>query len=242
MKHILPFLLLFTAHWAGAQQQVLEILPNPNVSTFQVDLKDFWAEPIAPSRIKNLSDQTINLRWEREVMSAPAGWEFRVCDTIACYTSSVVSNVVFGGQPNLPVPILKKESTKLDLHVLPRGIEGCAEVRLKLTDATNPNNLLSSAVYKICVGSLTPVTEQENNQIRIFPNPASDYISMSRNTVVRQIWVSNILGKRIKSFNVSYPSRYDISDIPDGIYMVSLIDSKGSIFKTLRLSKRSPRA
>jgi hypothetical protein len=241
MKHILPYLFSFL-FLSLHGQSVLEILPNPHINTFQVDLKDFWAEPIAQSRIKNISDQTINLRWEREIVNAPAEWEFRICDTVACYTSSIISNVVLGGQPNIPIPLLKKESTKLDVHVLPRGVPGCAEIKMKISDATNPSNILSNAVYKLCVTSLTPVNESENNTIKVYPNPASDYFSLTRNSVIKQIRISNILGKNIRTYSTSFNGKYDISDLTDGIYMVSLIDSKGGIFKTIRLSKRSPRA
>lgn len=241
MKHILLILFILSLTSAVSGQKVLEIQPNPFESTFPVDLNDYWAEPIAHSRIKNVSESTINLRWEREIINAPAAWEFRICDTVACYTSSVLSNVVIGGQPNVPIPVPKNESTLLDLHVLPRGVVGCAEVRLKLSDASNPANILNTAVYKVCISSLTSTTEVDNNSLKIYPNPATNYISLSRNTAVRQLWISNILGKRVKTFLTSGNGRYDISELPDGIYMVSMVDAKGSIFKTVRLSKRIPR-
>ncbi len=241
MKHILLLLLFTTSSLTLLGQKALEVQPNPFEGTFQVDLNDYWAEPIAHSRIKNLSGSTINLRWEREIINAPAEWEFRICDTVACYTSSVLSNVIIGGQPNVPVPVQKNESTLLDVHVLPRGVAGCAEVRLKLSDATSPSTVINTAVYKICVSSLTSTTEADNGAIRLYPNPASNYISLSRNNTVRQMWVTNILGKRVKSFYSNGNGRYDISDIPDGIYLVSLVDAKGSILKTIRISKRSPR-
>lgn len=223
----------------------LEITPsNPVEVTFQVDLSDFWSEPIAHSRVTNKSANMLNLRWEREIIDAPIEWEYRICDTIACYPTSVNSNVVIGGQPNAPVPMPQNGSTLLDVHVLPRGAAGCGKVALHLSDATDPNTIIETITYNICIDPLSATIEPvDRNSLRIYPNPASDFIALTRNSMaVRQLWIHNILGKRIKTFYTVPNGRYDISDLPDGLYLVSMVDAQGKVIRTVRLSKRSLRA
>ena len=73
------------------------------------------------------------------------------------------------------------------------------------------------------------------------PNPTANAISITRNPYVKQLYVSNILGKRVKIFNAYSNGKYDLSDLPDGIYLVSMVDSNRKVIKTVRVSKRNVR-
>ncbi len=241
---LLPFLLLSISSTLFGQYD-LEITPsNPLEVSFQVDLSDFWAEPIAHTRVTNRSANILNLRWEREIIDAPVEWEYRICDTIACYPTSVSSNVVIGGQPNAPVPLPQDGSTLMDVHVLPRGVAGCGEVAIHLSDAADPHTVIETITYKICIDPISSTVEPvDRNSLRIYPNPASDFISLTRNSMaVRQLWIHNILGKRVKTIYTVPNGRYDISNLPDGLYLVSMVDAQGKVIRTVRLSKRSLRA
>lgn len=244
MKNALLILSFLISSFAAFAQSSLEIYPsNPVDYSFQIDLSDFWAEPIAHVSVTNRSTNILNLRWEREVIDAPVEWEYRICDTIACYPTSVTSNVVIGGQPNMPVPLAQDQHTLLDVHVLPRGVAGCGKVAIHLSDATDPNNIIETITYNICIDPITSVNEPfDRNKLRIYPNPTANFISLTRNTVVRQLWVHNILGKRVRTFHTSYNGHYDLSDLPDGLYLVSMVDAEGNVLKTVRVSKRSIRA
>ena len=141
------------------------------------------------------------------------------------------------------MPLAQNEHTLMDVHVLPRGVAGCGEIAVHLSDAADPNTVIETITYNICIDPLTAVNDQfDRNQIRIFPNPTSNFISLTKNTVVRQLWVHNILGKRVRTFNTSYNGRYDLTDLPDGLYLVSMVDAEGKVIKTVRVSKRSIRA
>ncbi|MFQ5448259.1 MAG: T9SS type A sorting domain-containing protein [Saprospiraceae bacterium] len=241
MKQLILLATFLVFSLCARAQWELELEPNPFEATFQVDLTDFWSEPIAHAHVTNKTDQLINLRWEREIISAPPEWEFRICDTNACYNTSTYTNVVVGGQPNVPVPLQLNEGSLLDLHVLPRMVAGCAEVNIKLSDAADPGNFLDTIVFNVCVDPLTAVSESEKSGLRIYPNPTANFISLTKNSAVRQLWISNILGKRVKTFYTTFNGKYDISTLPDGIYLVSMVDLQGNVMKTVRVSKRNPR-
>lgn len=248
MKHIiLPvFSTLFFAMSAVAQPS-LSIYPDPLSFTLQADLSDPFAEPIAHAYVINTSNQTIKLRWEISVVGAncPSAWKFKVCDDNQCYNSTVTTNVNLtpGSEPNVPVVLPPGDTSLMDVHINPIGTAGCCAVEIHLSDITDFNNpvAIEKAGYDICVSPLSAVTAAEKSRLRIYPNPTADYISLTKNDFVKQLWVTNILGRRIKSFTTSLNGKYDISELPDGIYLVSMIDAQYKIIKTVRVSKRNVR-
>ena len=75
-------------------------------------------------------------------------------------------------------------------------------------------------------------------QLKIFPNPATNYIELTSNSTVDQILIYNVVGKKMKSFPVKDDGKYNVSDLPHGMYLVQLIGTNKKIIKTQRLSKR----
>jgi len=76
-------------------------------------------------------------------------------------------------------------------------------------------------------------------KIKVYPNPASDYIKLNTKSNVDKIKVLNMVGKIIKHFNVIQTGeKYNISAIPNGLYLVQLLDSDGKVITTKRLNKR----
>lgn len=245
MKHILlSFFSLFFVTNLMAQPS-LSIYPDDLSYSLEADLSDLWVEPIAHSFVINTSNQTIKLRWEIKIVgtNCPADWKYKVCDKNQCYNSNVTTNVNFGGQPNVPVILAPGDTSIIDIHVNPTGVAGCCSVEIYLSDVTDINNpvALESPDYDICVTPLTAVTQAEKSSIRIYPNPTTDFITLTKNSFVKQLWVTNILGRRVKTFAASINGRYDISELPDGIYLVSMVDANSKIIKTLRVSKRNNR-
>ncbi len=74
--------------------------------------------------------------------------------------------------------------------------------------------------------------------ISIFPNPASDFIGLSDSENVKQLIVFNVVGRKMKSFMVSEGEKYNISELPKGMYLVQILDLNNKIITTQRLSKR----
>jgi hypothetical protein len=75
--------------------------------------------------------------------------------------------------------------------------------------------------------------------LKVFPNPTSDFIGLNDNDEVSQISIFNLVGKKMKTFNYSKGETYNVSDLPDGLYLVQLFSKQnGKIITTQRLSKR----
>lgn len=76
------------------------------------------------------------------------------------------------------------------------------------------------------------------NQVRLFPNPATEFVVLYDETnSVEQLIFFNIVGRQVKQFRVSEGMRYQLGDLPDGIYLVRMVSHQGNIIKTIRISK-----
>lgn len=76
-------------------------------------------------------------------------------------------------------------------------------------------------------------------KVSVFPNPATDFISINKDENIKQITVFSLVGKKLKTFEeVEKNERYDVSDLPNGMYLVQVIDNTNKIVTTQRISKR----
>ncbi|MCE2963421.1 MAG: T9SS type A sorting domain-containing protein [Sphingobacteriales bacterium] len=77
-----------------------------------------------------------------------------------------------------------------------------------------------------------------DHQLRIYPNPASDYIIVSNpSSIVNKVELHNQLGQKTISFveNTNQGYRIDVRDLSEGIYLFQLRDKSGSVIKTEKL-------
>ena len=91
-------------------------------------------------------------------------------------------------------------------------------------------NINSSFLAKIDLGETdvytnTPDNNGQDKKELIYPNPASDYISITTPGVVD---IYNMNGKKVLE-NSSFSSKLNISELPPGIYMIK-ITTKNQIF------------
>ncbi|RME10596.1 MAG: T9SS C-terminal target domain-containing protein [Bacteroidetes bacterium] len=76
-------------------------------------------------------------------------------------------------------------------------------------------------------------------KIKIYPNPATEFISIDNTQDVKELYILNLVGRKLKVIeNVEQDVQYDISDLPNGMYLVQIISHKNKIITTQRLSKR----
>lgn len=84
-----------------------------------------------------------------------------------------------------------------------------------------------------------PVGNVVPTKISIYPNPATNYISVNKDDSVQEVVVFNLVGKKLKTFlNIKKDEQYDVSDLPNGMYLVQVVDDHKKIVTTQRISKR----
>lgn len=87
--------------------------------------------------------------------------------------------------------------------------------------------------------SNSELTGNTSLKISIYPNPATNFISINKDENVRDIAIFNLVGRKLKTFEgVEKDEHYDVSDLPNGMYLVQVIDSNKKIVTTQRISKR----
>lgn len=223
MKKIILFSFFAVITLVSRAQVSITIEPNPAYATIEAGGSDIPAH----AKVKNLGNVALSLKWERIVVSLPAGMTSAVCDINQCYLPSV-STKEFTLDPG--------EEGTMDVHVYPNGNVGNAEISIKVSEVGNTaNTTTGSYVYT----SSTPVQNISNNSFGISPNPVEDVFTLTGNTAgVSKIVLYNIIGKMVRSYNASGVTRFDIGDLTDGIYLVRVEDRTGRALKTLRLVKR----
>lgn len=74
-------------------------------------------------------------------------------------------------------------------------------------------------------------------EVRLFPNPTTSYFQITSSVAVQSVEVFNLLGRKMKTFDFAVSRFFDIADLPDGMYLVQLIDDQKNIVTTHRLQK-----
>ena len=93
--------------------------------------------------------------------------------------------------------------------------------------------------FGILAFTISAQTEKRSPQISIFPNPATEYIKLNDDDAVKNIFVSNMLGRKMRTFDVIKGERYEIADLPNGLYLIQIIGKNNKVLATQRLTKKS---
>ncbi len=82
-------------------------------------------------------------------------------------------------------------------------------------------------------------TEFLTPSISIYPNPATNYISINNDENVKSITIFNLVGRKLKTFkDIQKNEQYDVTTLPNGMYLVQVTDFSNKIITTQRISKR----
>jgi hypothetical protein len=227
------FWLLFVVQLTRAQ--VLTFTPLSSDSTVRMDLFNSYQPIVLAGFLKNNTNRQLSVRWERNPLQVPNAWAIQIQDTNRQYADFVDSNVNADFYLNEPVVLAPKERVRLDVLVTPNGAAGQMLLGIELYLIDQPEVIIAAEDIRLAVES------KNQRRSTIFPNPSSDFMRLAQQDDVERLVVYNIVGKKVKDFNVQDNERYDISDLPDGIYLVGLFDDRNKIIRTVRVQKRSSR-
>jgi hypothetical protein len=239
-KNILlfSFLLIFTLSIEA--QVTLSFEPESISVSDYIDLSDNDYELVGYATVTNIGDEAISLRWNRVIEDMPEEWGVQVCDLNLCYNESIYSNFV-PGEIEIPVPLEPGASTNMDIHVKPRGVSGNGRVIIELSDTNTPDEIISTGTYDFDALVVTSTEDLNQAPLSVFPNPTADYFNIRGGNGIDRVVLYNILGREMRSFNVAPGQRYHIGDLPNGLYLASMVDNSKGIVKTLRLKKSTVR-
>ena len=201
---------------------------KPDMVMTDVDPSEF--ETVAHSYITNTGEDTITVRWIRQVDAISMGWQSAICDINACYsvdTDTTPSDFLLTLAPG--------DSSMLDVHIRPGGLDGSANIKVRIEDVADSENAVTG---EFLFNMVSPALDFKKESLKIFPNPAIDYFQLSDYDQVDQVVVYNLVGQELRRFNVFPGARFNVSNLQHEIYLIRLVDSRKKVIKTFRLRKQ----
>jgi len=91
---------------------------------------------------------------------------------------------------------------------------------------------VNETAIKISIQNPDPIS------VSVFPNPTTQFINIDDGQErVGTLKLFSLLGKNVKTFDVQSQKKFDVSDLPNGLYLLQIIDKQNNIAKTIRLKK-----
>jgi hypothetical protein len=242
MKRILLFAFIIFAFLPVAVAQVsLTFTPGSIDKEGVADPDDLFVEIVGKATLTNDGDEPITIRWERVISDMPEDWVVQVCDLNQCYAAVVYSNIAPDLGLNAPVTLQPGGDTNLDVHVKPTGVAGTGKVTIEVADVNNQDEVLIAADYNFTATMVNSTSTIGQDALSIFPNPTTDYIQLKGGANADRLVIYNIIGRKMRSFNIAPGQRYYIGDFPNGMYLATLLSHRDGVLTTMRVQKSALR-
>jgi hypothetical protein len=163
-------------------------------------------------RFTNPSGDSLRLRWRLLEKSAPESWKFDICDYGACY-----ANFPSSGWMNYVYDTIRPY---LKLIVQPGQTPGDAWLRYRVFEADHSDNF-QDVYFSLFTPGITAVTAPGISALRVFPNPANDFLVVENPSEAEQIFqLFNHLGQQVQQQSIAPRSReqYPVQGLHNGLY------------------------
>ena len=171
---LLSILVVLFSSWNASGQLTIE--PATVKKQVVADLSDLSYEEVAKVTVTNPSDQTLSLVWDKVVHYQPNVWESQICDKVASYPPTVITNVDPLQGMNAPVVLAPGESFELYFTLLPYGFTGQSRIEVPFRSLSDPDEVLATATFQINIidEAETAIYNGGQNRPRLYPNPVID--------------------------------------------------------------------
>jgi len=247
MKRIILFLLIFFSNLNVLNGQ--DVVMNPDDVSLDT-IFDFLNDPFPQfmstydlnSNVFNNGSSDIELQWEIEQLSGPTEWK-----TLLSYDPASGGHSEWGQLSNFatfPLTIEGEGNSHFNMRVRPNLVAGCGVYRVKITPYSDTTNILTTGIFNLKINvdadcnELVATKNVNRSTAKIFPNPTTDYFSITENPDVKSIQIFDILGKEMAVSSFQNGDAINISNFPNGLYLVRMLDDDGDVLKTTRLTKR----
>jgi Secretion system C-terminal sorting domain len=225
MKYNLLALFFSLNILSGYAQVTITITPQVQTVGVNPDSTEIRAK----ATFKNTSTVTKKFTWSRNVMNITTGWITQVCDSKGCWIPSV------GTAPE-QIELAPNATSNLDVYIRPEKKQGAATIEVKVFEVGNETNTVTGR-YLFSTTTRAKETNVSNANIRIYPNPTIDYFQITEDDGIDKVVIYNIIGRQMRTYKVTDNGKYNVNDLPEGLYIIRLLASNGSTVKTIRLSR-----
>ena len=231
---------------AAQNAAALRVEPAEISKEIRVDNLDEEFEDVTSVVVTNNSGRTIRLMRESVTRESPRNWNYTSLDRVSQATPYVMSAAE--QETGRLVSLRPGQSATFFVVLRAEGVAGTGTTELRFSDLAFPGTVLGKATIMTTVTRQAPPGaagagdgDESPTSLRLYPNPAVErfYVQAPRSVKVGRVEVTNTLGRRMKSFTgAAGADGYDIEDLPDGLYLISIYDDGGKKLKTLRLLHR----
>lgn len=162
----------------------------------------------------------------------PEEWEFQLCDINTCYVWGL-EQCPSGN----PAVFSANQAYTYNLHMNPHGTSGIGDILFNIMDENG--SILTSIPVHYDVDLVSGVSEADLDvkQVKLYPNPTSDYVQITNDNNVSKVAFYNIVGKSLNTSS-HYPGKsHDVSTLQKGIYLLRLFDENDNVISVVRLNK-----
>jgi hypothetical protein len=226
-------LILFSVNYLQGQTGgLISLNPAKTVKVISVDLKDKFLDLEIYTKVKNISSDSISLKWKRRQPALPEGWITQVCDGITCFEDFVSTNIDSASRINIPVTLKAGEEREFILHVFPVTKAGKGKIYIDLFSLKKPDSLLTTMEYDLTINGLSTSSRnigEEMTHIQLSPQPALDFITIEHPfEELDHIQILNLLGQNMGVLEERKDHKYDISFLPPNTYLLKVQPRKGA--------------
>ena len=166
----------------GQTTSLISLNPAKTVKVISVDLKDKFLDIEIHTKVKNISSDSISLKWKRRQPALPEGWISQVCDGITCFEDFVSTNIDPVNRINIPVTLKAGEEREFILHVFPVTKAGKGNIYIDLFSLKKPDSLLTTMEFDLTINGLSTsiqLIDNDIDDIQIYPNPVYDQVTIN---------------------------------------------------------------
>ncbi|MFK7773513.1 MAG: T9SS type A sorting domain-containing protein [Saprospiraceae bacterium] len=204
------------------------------------DMSDLTEIVKSQGDMTNTSMGTLSLRWEVTVIDAPSKWKMQLCDKNLCFGFDQLTNV--DSNIDQPVELEADSSSIMDIGIRHGGSPGCGTYEVNVYEVGVPGVVLGTNTYEFRINVNADCTVATANfdksTAKVFPNPTTDYFTITDNPYVKSLEIFNIVGKQMSVTNFQNGDAINVAGFPNGLYLIRMLDDDGDVLKTTRLIKR----
>lgn len=181
------------------------------------------------SFMSNLTEDTLLINWEILDASFPEEWYVYIADPQLSYLVDLLINTN-DGRPTHPLIFTPNlEDALFNFVYNPREAPGCGEVSIKVFNYET-NEIYDTLNFNIkvntedCALVSTEDLIHGVHQIKVFPNPTYNFVTLEGITKLTAVTITNTNGQTVLKKSISKNQMIDISSLSSGIYFLYLIN------------------
>lgn len=187
--------------------------------------------------LTNSSDNTIDVYWKLEKPVFNNAWESQLCDSRICYGFNKDQSSV-----NKPNKVAPGDTMLWTIHIFTHETPDSGMAVLKIYDDNKFSNVLDTLPIILNFSNSSATIDIFNtDNLKIFPNPASDFINLEfsmKKALDTDIFITDAVGRVIKQIDnmnniFNYSKNIDISGFEQGIYFLNIKTKYGILSRKI---------